>query len=101
MGSIAGRRKTVNAIRIIKQIDSETLHLPELKPLIGKRVEIIVLEEAAPLPAKNGSQPHDDVADRWAAAEQAVRELTDYDFDALREQREFDRLHGQALFVLR
>lgn len=35
----------MNAIRIHKQIDSETLHLPELKPLIGKTVEIIVLEE--------------------------------------------------------
>lgn len=35
----------MNAIRIQTQIDSDTLHLPELQPLIGKRVEIIVLEE--------------------------------------------------------
>jgi hypothetical protein len=41
----------MNAIRIRKQIDSETLHLPELKDMIGKTVEIIVLEEtAAPTP---------------------------------------------------
>jgi hypothetical protein len=34
----------MNAIRIRKKIESETLHLPELKPLIGKTVEITVLE---------------------------------------------------------
>lgn len=35
------------AIRIRKKIESEKLDLPELKPLIGKTVEITV-EEAAP-----------------------------------------------------
>lgn len=35
----------MNAIRIHRQLDSETLHLPELRPLIGKCVEIIVLEQ--------------------------------------------------------
>ena len=39
----------MQAIRIHKQIDSETLHLPELKAMIGKKVEIIVLEESAEL----------------------------------------------------
>lgn len=34
-------------IRILKQIDSETLHLPELKPLIGKTVEILVVDQRA------------------------------------------------------
>jgi hypothetical protein len=33
------------AIRIRKKIDSETLHIPELRPLIGHEVEIIVLED--------------------------------------------------------
>ncbi len=37
----------MNAIRIRKHLDSETLHLPELRELVGKTVEIIVLEEAA------------------------------------------------------
>ena len=32
-------------IRIRKQIDSETLHLPELRPLIGKTVEIFVVDQ--------------------------------------------------------
>lgn len=35
----------MNAIRIHTQIDSEILRLPEIRPLIGKNVEIIVLEE--------------------------------------------------------
>ena len=33
----------VNAVRIRTRIDSETLHLPELRALIGQEVEIIVL----------------------------------------------------------
>jgi hypothetical protein len=37
------------AIRIRKTIDSETLHLPELKPLMGRTVEITIA--AAPDPA--------------------------------------------------
>ncbi len=78
----------MSVIRIHRHIDSETLHLPELRPLIGKTVEIVITE---------GSEAKAvDEAARWAAAEQAIRELTDYDFEAYREQREFDRLHGQA-----
>jgi len=37
----------MNAIRVKKKLDSETLHLPELRPLLGKQVEIIVLEDTA------------------------------------------------------
>jgi hypothetical protein len=37
----------MNAIRIRKKIDSETIHIPELRPMIGQEVEIIV-QEAAP-----------------------------------------------------
>ena len=35
------------AIRIRKTIDSETLTLPELKPLIGRTVEIVIEEQPA------------------------------------------------------
>lgn len=35
----------MNAIRIHKRLDSETLHLPELREMIGREVEIIVIEE--------------------------------------------------------
>ncbi len=34
----------MTAIRIETTIDSDTLHLPQLKPLVGKSVEIIVRE---------------------------------------------------------
>lgn len=35
----------MNALRIRTHVDSETLHLPALKQIIGKDVEIIVLVE--------------------------------------------------------
>lgn len=34
----------MSAIRILKHLDSETLHLPELRSLVGKDVEIVVKE---------------------------------------------------------
>ena len=42
----------MNAIRVRTKVKSETLRLPELKPLIGKNVEIIVLEEGASMLAQ-------------------------------------------------
>jgi hypothetical protein len=39
----------MHVIRLRKRIESETLHLPELKDLIGKTVEILVREEAGAL----------------------------------------------------
>jgi hypothetical protein len=35
----------MNAIRIRKQLTSDTLELPELAPFIGRAVEILVIEE--------------------------------------------------------
>jgi hypothetical protein len=35
----------MNAIRIRRQLTSNTLDLPELAPLIGRSVEILVIEE--------------------------------------------------------
>lgn len=40
----------MQAIRIKQRLDSETLHLPQVRPLLGKHVEIIVLEDAAAEP---------------------------------------------------
>lgn len=76
------------AIRIQKRIESETLHLPELRPLIGREVEIIV-HEAERAPDIRGSGD-------WEAAAKAAQELreTGYDFDAWREQREYDLQHS-------
>jgi hypothetical protein len=35
----------MNAIRVKRKIDSDTLHIPELRSMIGRDVEIIVLED--------------------------------------------------------
>lgn len=40
----------MNAIRIRRQLDSDTLFLPEVKPFIGRTVEIIILEDSAAPP---------------------------------------------------
>ena len=42
--AVASLEARMQALRITRRLDSETLHLPELRPLLGKRVEIIVLE---------------------------------------------------------
>ena len=76
----------MNAVRIRRKLESDTPHLPELKPLIGKNVEIIVLEEPAPTITPGTGD--------WEAARKAVEELGDYDFDAWREQREYDLKHA-------
>lgn len=78
----------MNAIRICKKLDSETLNLPELRSFIGQTVEIIVLgEESSP-----GHRP---AAGNWDAALKAVEELEDYDFDAVQRQREHDLKHAK------
>ncbi len=37
----------MSTVRVQRKLESETLHLPELKPLIGKTVEITVVERSA------------------------------------------------------
>jgi hypothetical protein len=45
----------MNVILIRKQLESETLYLPELKPFLGKNVEITI-REAMPT---DGSSPYE------------------------------------------
>jgi hypothetical protein len=78
----------MSVVRIRRKLESETLHLPELKPLLGKTVEIIVQEETAGQAGPGTGA--------WDAALQAVRELEDYDFAAQREQREYDLRHADG-----
>jgi hypothetical protein len=75
----------MTSIRIRTKLESETLSLPELKPLIGKMVEIRVTEQPEETPD----------AQRWRAAAEAVAALTDYDADAWSKQRCFDQEHGE------
>jgi hypothetical protein len=75
----------MSTIVIHRRIDSETLHLPEIRPLIGKTVEIVVREEPTAAVGKTAE---------WDAAMQAARELTSYDFDAVRDQYDNDRHHA-------
>ena len=72
-------------IRVRMKLESDTITLPELKQLIGKTVDIEVTEQPAPISSE----------DRWKAAAEAAQQITDYDFDAASEQREFDRIHGE------
>lgn len=73
----------MSTIRIETTIDSDTLYLPQLKPMVGKSVEIVVREMATPSISPATSD--------WAAVEAAIRALEDYDFQAYREVREQDR----------
>lgn len=79
----------MNAVRICRKLESETLYLPELRPLVGKQVEIIVLDESAPQATPGTGD--------WEAAARAAQELRDtgYDFEAWREQRDYDLKHAE------
>jgi hypothetical protein len=69
----------MNAIRIRKTIHSDMLHIPELKDMIGRTVEIIVLEEPA-APGVNHGQGD------WDALLAATQQLQDYDYQAQVDQ---------------
>lgn len=45
-------------IHLHQKLDSETLYLPELKPMIGKTVEIIIREKAEPSSSPHSSSLH-------------------------------------------
>ncbi len=73
----------MTTLRIQRKLDSSTLDLPELKPLIGKTVEIIVRERAE-MTIRPGSGD-------WQSFERAADDLEGYDFDAWKFQRERDQ----------
>jgi hypothetical protein len=70
------------AIRIETVLDSDTLHLPQLKPLVGKSVEIVVREKGMPVVT--------DATRDWSAVKAAATDLSDYDFRAYREIRDIE-----------
>lgn len=73
----------MNAVRVRRKLESETLHLPELKPLVGKNVEIIVLEEAAPREAALAEMAADPQMQRELT--QIAREFAPADMDGLEQ----------------
>jgi hypothetical protein len=64
----------MHAIRIHRRVESETLQLPELRDLIGKEVEIVVLEEPGAPSRQPGEKP-----DYSALAQVAGQNLIDPD----------------------
>ena len=62
-------------VRLRRELDSETLHIPELKSFLGKTVDIIIQEEPA-LQVVAGTGD-------WDALERAADEMEGYDFDAV------------------
>ena len=86
----------MNAIRIRKTIDSDTLHLPELKDMIGRTVEIIVLEEPAAAVVPSGFIPG---TGDWETFRQAAESLRDsYDYDAQADQDACDLRDAEERF---
>lgn len=74
-------RKFVPTIHIRRKIDSETLHLPELRPLLGRIVDITIVDD---------SQCHAATAEDWEAF--FCEHGTDFvDPSLYAEYREFDR----------
>ena len=67
----------MNAVRIRKRVDSDTLHLPELRPMIGKDVEIIILEERAPFGGTQDLSPVDEAAGKIELDWDAIQNLRD------------------------
>lgn len=72
------------AIRIRKTIDSDTLTLPELRPLIGRTVQIVIEEEPVAVGLPPGFRPG---TGDWDAFERAAAALRDtYDYQAQADQ---------------
>jgi len=85
---LSQQEHALSAIRIRRKLDSETLHLPELRPLVGQTVEIVVSPEPVPQFVPGTGD--------WPAMKKCVDELKDYDFDAWRHLRDFELQHPDA-----
>ena len=74
----------MTAIVIHRQLNSDTL--PELRPLIGKTVHIIIREANVPAVTPGTGD--------WSAWPAALSDLEGYDFDVWKTQREYDTQHA-------
>ena len=75
------------AIRIRKTIESDTLTLPEAKPLIGRTVEIVIEEQPAAAAIPPGYTPG---TGDWDTVLAARPPLEDYDYQAQADQNARD-----------
>jgi hypothetical protein len=73
--TMSDEENTMTTIRICKNLDSDILHLPELKPLIGKAVEIVVRELTTSEPGTNAYDAFFALAGRDMADPEALRQL--------------------------
>ncbi len=73
----------METIRLRKKIQSETLHLPELKRLLGKEVEIILME----LPSAKYARPRG-IMDNFISAAGKIN----IDAEAVAQLREDSKL---------
>ena len=76
----------MNAIRLHAQLDSTLLTLPEVQPLLGKQVEMVIYEQVSQTPATE-----QDWANFFASVDGEL-----IDEDLINEYRAFDRSHNVA-----
>ena len=73
-------------LRIHRKLDSETLHLPELKPLIGQTVEITVEEQPVSLTTRGLADVIDEIRRRQHA--RAFQGRSAEEIEAVRQEGE-------------
>lgn len=76
----------MNAIRIHAQLDASMLALPEVQPLLGKQVEMVIYEQPPRTPATE-----QDWANFFASADGDL-----IDEKLISAYRDFDRSHNVA-----
>ena len=74
----------MSVIHIHRHLNSDIL--PELRPLIGKTVDIIVRRAEVPAVTPGTGD--------WSAWPAALNDLADYDFNVWKTQREYDLQHA-------
>lgn len=77
----------MSTIRIRRTLDSDTLHLPELRPLIGRTVEIVVEEAPPPDPVAKAARMRA-ILDEIARTRITLAPGTPDSTEMLREDRE-------------
>jgi len=96
-GDGAGARSSVmQAIRIKTTLHSETLNLPELRPLLGKAVEIIVLEDVE-APASSAEPAPDWSTDKCLETAETFFGLAPPEFTPEEQAAEMVKLREMAV----